>query len=68
MIRVTEQKLHSIINHLKKFQDVKQYQEYNEQRSQKKRLVLIDFDKLCQFMFILWIRKAINNGLPNLQK
>jgi len=68
MIRVTEQKLHSIINHLKKFQDVKQYQEYNEQRSQNERLVLIDFNKLCQFMFIVWIRKAMNNVVPNLQK
>ena len=39
--RNTEQKLRSIINHLKKFQDVKQCQQYIEQRSQKDRLVLI---------------------------
>jgi hypothetical protein len=39
--RDTEQKLRSIINHLKKFQDVKQCQQYIEQRSQKDRLILI---------------------------
>jgi exonuclease V gamma subunit len=39
--RNTEQKLRSIINHLKKFQDVKQCQQYIEQRSQKDRLVII---------------------------
>ena len=39
--RTTEQKLRSIINHLKKFQDVKQCQQYIEQTSQKDRLVLI---------------------------
>ncbi len=39
--RNTEQKLRSIINRLKKFQDVKQCQQYIEQRSQKERLVLI---------------------------
>ncbi|CAF5146463.1 unnamed protein product, partial [Rotaria sp. Silwood1] len=40
-IRNTEQQLRSIINHLKKFQDVKQCQQYIEERSQKDRLVLI---------------------------
>jgi hypothetical protein len=39
--RDTEQKLRSIINHLKKFQDVKQCQQYIEQRSKKDRLILI---------------------------
>jgi hypothetical protein len=37
----TEQKLRSIINNLKKFQDVKQCQQCIEQRSQKDRIVLI---------------------------
>ncbi|CAF3765586.1 unnamed protein product [Rotaria sp. Silwood1] len=40
-IRNTEQQFRSIINHLKKFQDVKQCQQYIEERSQKDRLVLI---------------------------
>jgi hypothetical protein len=39
--RDTEQKLRSIINHLKKFQDVKQCQQYIEQRSKKDRLIII---------------------------
>ena len=39
--RDTEQKLRSIINHLKKFQEVKQCQQYIVQRSQKDRLILI---------------------------
>ncbi len=39
--RNTEQKLRSIINQLKKFQDVEQCQQYIEQTSQKDRLVLI---------------------------
>jgi response regulator RpfG family c-di-GMP phosphodiesterase len=39
--RDTEQKLRSIINHLKKFQNLKQCQEYIEQRTQKDRIVLI---------------------------
>jgi hypothetical protein len=39
--RNTEQNLRSIINHLKKFQDVKQCQEYIEQSSPIDRLVLI---------------------------
>jgi hypothetical protein len=39
--RNTEEKLRSIINHLKKFQDIKQCQQYVEQRTQKDRLVLI---------------------------
>ncbi|CAF5062962.1 unnamed protein product, partial [Rotaria magnacalcarata] len=39
--RDTEQKLRSIINHLKKFQDVKQCQKYIEERSKNDRLVMI---------------------------
>ena len=39
--RNTEQKLRSIINHLKKFRDVKQCQNYIETKSQKDRLVMI---------------------------
>ncbi|CAF3017410.1 unnamed protein product [Rotaria sp. Silwood2] len=39
--RDTEQNLRSIINHLKKFQDVKQCQKFIEQKSQKDRLVFI---------------------------
>jgi hypothetical protein len=39
--RDTEQKLRSIINHLKKFQDVKQCQQYIQQRSKNDRLILI---------------------------
>ena len=39
--RDTEQKLRALINHLKKFQDVKRCQEYIEQRTQHDRLVLI---------------------------
>jgi hypothetical protein len=40
-IENTEQKLRSIINHLKRFQDIKQCQQYIEQTSQKNRLILI---------------------------
>ncbi|CAM4880207.1 unnamed protein product [Rotaria socialis] len=39
--RDTEQKLRSIINNLKKFQDVKQCQKYIEERSTNDRLVMI---------------------------
>ncbi|CAF3583241.1 unnamed protein product [Rotaria socialis] len=39
--RDTEQNLRSIINNLKKFQDVKQCQEFIERRSQNDRLILI---------------------------
>ncbi|CAF1567601.1 unnamed protein product [Rotaria magnacalcarata] len=39
--RDTEQKLRSIINNLKKFQDVKQCQKYIEERSKNDRLVMI---------------------------
>ncbi|CAF1381323.1 unnamed protein product [Adineta steineri] len=39
--RDTEVKLRSIINHIKKFQDIKQCQQYIEQTSQKDRLVII---------------------------
>jgi 2-phosphoglycerate kinase len=44
--RDTEQKLRSIINHLKKFEDVRQCQEYIEERSKKDRLILIVSDQL----------------------
>jgi hypothetical protein len=40
-IKKTERKLRSIINNLKRFQDVKQCQQYIEQTSQKDRLVLV---------------------------
>ena len=46
--RDTEQKLRSIINHLKKFQDVKQCQKYIEQRSPKDRIVMIVSGELGQ--------------------
>ncbi|CAF4147861.1 unnamed protein product, partial [Adineta steineri] len=39
--RGTEVKLRSIINHIKKFQDIKQCQQYIQQTSQKDRLVII---------------------------
>ncbi|CAF3856915.1 unnamed protein product [Rotaria sp. Silwood1] len=39
--RDTERRLRSIINHLKKFQDVEQCQKYIKERSQKDRLVMI---------------------------
>ena len=39
--RETEQKLRSIINHLEKFQDVKQCQKYIEERSKNDRLIMI---------------------------
>jgi hypothetical protein len=45
-IRDTEQKLRSIINHLKKFQDIKECQQYIEQRSKKDRLILIVIGQL----------------------
>ncbi|CAF2779085.1 unnamed protein product [Rotaria sp. Silwood2] len=40
-VRHTEQKLRSIINRLKKFQDVAQCQKYIEERSQNERVVMI---------------------------
>jgi hypothetical protein len=46
--RDTEQKRRPIINRLKKFQYVKQCQEYIEQRSKKDRLILIVSDQLGQ--------------------
>ncbi|CAF1433515.1 unnamed protein product [Adineta steineri] len=39
--RNTEQKLRSVINHIKTFQDVEQCQEYIEQTSQNHRLIII---------------------------
>ena len=39
--RDEEQKLRSIINHVKKFQDVKQCEQYIEQTSEKDRLIVI---------------------------
>jgi hypothetical protein len=44
----TEEKLRSVINHLKKFQDVKQCQQYIEQKSKKDRLILIVNGQLGQ--------------------
>ncbi|CAF3898017.1 unnamed protein product, partial [Adineta steineri] len=46
--RDTEVKLRSIINHIKKFQDIKQCQQYIEQTSQKDRLVIIVSGQLGQ--------------------
>ncbi|CAF1039415.1 unnamed protein product [Adineta steineri] len=46
--RDTEVKLRSIINHIKKFQDIKQCQQYIEQTSQKDRLILIVSGRLGQ--------------------
>ena len=43
----TEQKLRSIINHLKKFEDVKQCEQYIKQRSKTDRLVLIVHGRLA---------------------
>ncbi|CAF1351572.1 unnamed protein product [Rotaria sordida] len=40
-LRETEQKLRSIINHIKKFQDVEKCQKYIEQQSPKERLIII---------------------------
>ncbi len=39
--RKTDEKLRHIINHLKKFQDIEQCQQYIEQRSEEDRLVII---------------------------
>ncbi|CAF5007749.1 unnamed protein product [Rotaria socialis] len=39
--RDTEQELRSIINHLKKFQDVKQCQKFIEERSKNDRITII---------------------------
>ena len=39
--RDIEQKLRSVINYLKKFQDIKQCQKYIEQTTQKDRLILV---------------------------
>ncbi|CAF1092564.1 unnamed protein product [Adineta steineri] len=39
--RDTEVKLRSIINHIKKFQDIEQCEQYIDQTSQKDRLILI---------------------------
>ncbi|CAF1396302.1 unnamed protein product [Adineta steineri] len=46
--RKTEVKLRSIINHVKKFQDIKQCQQYIEQTSQTDRLILIVSGRLGQ--------------------
>ncbi|CAF3665526.1 unnamed protein product [Rotaria sp. Silwood1] len=46
--RDTEQKLRSIINRLKKFQDVEQCRKYIEQRSQNDRLIMIVSGRLGQ--------------------
>ncbi|CAF0850500.1 unnamed protein product [Adineta steineri] len=46
--RGTEVKLRSIINHIKRFKDIKQCQQYIEQTSQKDRLILIVSGRLGQ--------------------
>ncbi|CAF4080405.1 unnamed protein product, partial [Adineta steineri] len=60
--RGTEQKLRSIINHIKKFQDVKQCQQYIEQTSQKDRLVIIVSGRLGQEIvtYIHQLRQVIS--------
>ncbi|CAF1065659.1 unnamed protein product [Adineta steineri] len=61
-IRDTEVKLRSIINHIKKFQDVKQCQHYIEQTSQKDRLVIIVSGRLGQEIvpYIHQLRQVIS--------
>jgi hypothetical protein len=46
--RDTEQKLRTIINHLKKFDDAKECQQYIEQRSKQDRLVVVISGQLGQ--------------------
>ncbi|CAF1097868.1 unnamed protein product [Adineta steineri] len=60
--RDTEVKLRSIINHIKKFKDVKQCQHYIEQRSQKDRLILIVSGRLGQEIvpFVHQFRQVIS--------
>ncbi|CAF0776970.1 unnamed protein product [Adineta steineri] len=60
--RETEVKLRSIINHIKKFQDVKQCQQYIEQTSQKDRLVIIVSGRLGQEIvpYIHQLRQVIS--------
>ncbi|CAF1019710.1 unnamed protein product [Adineta steineri] len=60
--RKTEVKLRSIINHIKKFQDVKQCQQYIEQRSKKDRLILIVSGRLGQEIvpYIHQLRQVIS--------
>ncbi|CAF1113659.1 unnamed protein product [Adineta steineri] len=60
--RETEVKLRSIINHIKKFQDVKQCQHYIEQTSQKDRLVIIVSGRLGQEIvpYIHQLRQVIS--------
>ncbi|CAF4060954.1 unnamed protein product, partial [Adineta steineri] len=60
--RDTEVRLRFIINHIKKFQDVKQCQQYIEQTSQKDRLVIIVSGSLGQEIvpFIHQLRQVIS--------
>ncbi|CAF1099350.1 unnamed protein product [Adineta steineri] len=60
--RDTEVKLRSIINHIKKFQDIKQCQQYIEQTSQKDRLILIVNGRLGQEIvpYIHQLRQVIS--------
>ncbi|CAF1000781.1 unnamed protein product [Adineta steineri] len=60
--RKTEVKLRSIINHIKKFQDIKQCQQYIEQTSQKDRLILIVSGRLGQEIvpYIHQLRQVIS--------
>ncbi|CAF0899531.1 unnamed protein product [Adineta steineri] len=60
--RDTEVRLRSIINHIKKFQDIKQCQQYIEQTSQKDRLVIIVSGSLGQEIvpFIHQLRQVIS--------
>ncbi|CAF1427681.1 unnamed protein product [Adineta steineri] len=60
--RDTEVKLRSIINYIKKFQNVKQCQQYIEQTSQEDRLVIIVSGRLGQEIvpFIHQLRQVIS--------
>ncbi|CAF1065697.1 unnamed protein product [Adineta steineri] len=60
--RNTEVKLRSIINHIKKFQDIKQCQQYIERRSENDRLVIIVSGRLGQEIipYIHQLRQVIS--------
>lgn len=60
--RNTEQKLRTIINSIKNFEDVKQCQQYIEQRSQTDRLVLIVSGQMGRIIlpFIHHLRQVVS--------
>jgi len=47
-IRDTQQKLRTIINHIKKFEDVKECQQYIQHRSKQDRILLIVSGRLAE--------------------